>query len=171
MRVDWETAELVSTGRDGEQMVLTFDRPVAPDDNGPIEGFAIAGEDGKYYKAYAESLVTKDQGIWGNKYDRKKLFVWSPLVQEPVAVRYAWARSPMGNLKVEGKPWQPLHSFRTDEWDWPESEDPAESLVDRAKSRAMQQEAAERCEYRRMEEARQAVEILKQRAMPGKAAK
>jgi hypothetical protein len=24
----------------------------------------------------------------------------------------------MGNLKVEGKPWQPLHSFRTDQWDF-----------------------------------------------------
>ncbi|MBN1418046.1 MAG: hypothetical protein JXP34_04680, partial [Planctomycetes bacterium] len=91
LRVDWQTAELLSAERDGERMVLTFDRPVAPDDEGPIEGFAIAGVDGKYYKAYAESLITKDQGIWGNKYDRKKLFVWSPLVGEPVAVRYAWA--------------------------------------------------------------------------------
>jgi len=168
MRVDWETAELVSAERDGEQMVLTFDRPVAPDDDGPIEGFAIAGTDGKYYKAYAESLVTKDQGIWGNKYNRKKLFVWSPLVKEPVAVRYAWARSPMGNLKVNGKPWQPLHSFRTDAWGWPENGDPAESAVDRSRSRAMAQEAAERCEFRRMEEARRAVEILKQREMLGK---
>ena len=168
MRVDWETAELVSAERDGEQMVLTFDRPVAPDDNGPIEGFAIAGEDGKYYKAHAESLVTKDQGIWGNKYDRKKLFVWSPLVKEPVAVRYAWARSPMGNLKVNGKPWQPLHSFRTDKWDWPENEDPSENALDRTQCKKMAQEAAERCEYRSMEEAKRAVEILKQREMLGK---
>jgi len=168
MRVEWETAQLVSAERDGEQMALTFDRPVAPDDDGPIEGFAIAGEDGKYYKAYAESLVTKDQGIWGNKYDRTRLFVWSPLVREPVAVRYAWARSPMGNLKVSGKPWQPLHSFRTDDWDWPENEDPSEDAVDRGRSREMSQEAAERCEYRKMEEAKRAVEILKQREMLGK---
>ena len=168
MRVDWQTAEVVSAERHGEQMVLTFDRPVAPDDNGPIEGFAIAGKDGKYYNAYAESLVTKDQGIWGNKYDRKKLFVWGPLVKEPVAVRYAWARSPMGNLKVNGRPWQPLHSFRTDEWDWPENEDPSESALDRAKCREMAKEAAERCEYRRVEEAKRAVEILKQLGMLGK---
>jgi len=166
--VVWETAELVSAGRDGDQMVLTFDKPVAPDDSGPIEGFAIAGEDGKYYKAYAESLVTKDQGIWGNKYDRTKLFVWSPLVKKPVAVRYAWATSPMGNLKVNGKPWQPLHSFRTDQWDWPESEDPAAEAVTRAQAKAMADEAAQRCEFRRVEEAKQAVEILKQRAMLGR---
>jgi len=168
MRVDWETAELVSAERDDEQMVLTFDRPVAPDDNGPIEGFAVAGADGKYYKAYAESLVTKDQGIWGNKYDRTKLFVWSPLVEEPVAVRYAWARSPMGNLKVGGKPWQPLHSFRTDEWDWPENEDPAENALDRTQCKEMADEAAERCKYRSMEEAKQAVEILRRRETLGK---
>jgi sialate O-acetylesterase len=168
MRVEWETAELLSAERDGDQIVLTFDKPVAPDDSGPIEGFAIAGEDGKCYKAYAESLVTKDQGIWGNKYDRTKLFVWSPLVKNPVAVRYAWAQSPMGNLKVNGKPWQPLHSFRTDKWDWPESEDPAEEVVTRAKAKEMADEAAQRCEFRSMEEAKQAVEILKQRAMLGK---
>lgn len=169
MRVEWSEAELVSAERDGDKMVLTFDRPVAPDDNGPIEGFAIAGEDAKYYKAYAESLVTKDQGIWGNKYDRKKLFVWSPLVKEPVGVRYAWARSPMGNLKVNGKPWQPVHSFRTDPWDWPETEDPAENaLGDRAKHREMAKEAAERCQYRRTEEAKRAVEILERLKTPGR---
>jgi sialate O-acetylesterase len=40
------------------------------------------------------------------------------LVQSPVSVRYAWARAPMGNLKVDGIPWQPLHSFRTDAIDF-----------------------------------------------------
>ena len=67
----------------------------------------------------------------------------------------------MGNLKVNGKPWLPLPSFRTDHWDWPESENPAESLVNRAKSRAMNQEAAERCTHRRAEEAKRTPEILK----------
>ena len=107
--------------------------------------------------------MKKDVGIWNtaNKnFDTTKIYVWSPLVKEPVAVRYAWATSPMGNLKVNGKQWLPMHSFRTDEWDWPESEDPAESLVDRGRNRAMQKEAAERLEYRKTEEARRAVEIL-----------
>lgn len=40
--------------------------------------------------------------------------------------------------------------------------------MNRAKSRAMNQEAAERCEQRRLEEARRAVGILKQREMLGK---
>jgi hypothetical protein len=76
--------------------------------------------------------------------------------------------SPLGNLKVNGKPWQPLHSFRTDKWDWPESEDPAAEAVTRTQAKEMADEAAQRCEYRSMEEAKQAVEILKQRAMLGK---
>ncbi|MEA3367256.1 MAG: hypothetical protein U9R68_03970, partial [Planctomycetota bacterium] len=168
MRVGWETAELVSAERNGEQMVLTFDKPVAPDDKGPIEGFAIAGEDRIFYKAYAESLVTKDQGIWGNKYDRTKLFVWSLLVKQPVAVRYAWATSPMGNLKVNGLPWQPLHSFRTDTWDLPEPDDPSQPGVSRAQSRQLEQDSIKYCEHRRMEEAKRAVEILRQLEMLGK---
>jgi sialate O-acetylesterase len=168
LRVEWDTAELVSAERDGDQMALTFDKPVAPDDAGPIEGFALAGADGKYYKAYAESLITKDQGIWGHKYDRTKLFVWSPLVKEPAGVRYAWARSPMGNLKVNGKPSLPLQSFRTDTWDWPESEDPAQEVLGRVQSKERAQEAADRCERRRLEEAKEGVEIMRRRGMLGR---
>ena len=73
----------------------------------------------------------------------------------------------LGNLKVNGKPWQPPHSLRTDQWDWPENEDPAVEAVTRAQSKAMADEAAQRCEFRRMEEAKQAVEILKRRAVLG----
>jgi len=164
MKIDWDAASLVSAERDGDCMVLTFDKKVMPDDMSMVlEGFSIADNSGKFYMAHAAYPLTKDSGIWNvaNKnFDATKIVVWSPLVSEPVAVRYAWATSPMGNLKVDGKPWQPLHSFRTDEWDWPESEDPAESLVDRGNNRAMQEEAAERLEYRKMEEAKRAVEIL-----------
>lgn len=164
MKIDWDTASLVSAEQEGDCMVLTFNKKVMPDDMSTIPaGFAIADKSGKYYMAHAAFALVKDAGIWNaaNKnYDTTKVYVWSPLVKEPVAVRYGWATSPMGNLKVNGKPWLPLQSFRTDKWDWPESEDPAETLVDRAKSRAMQQEAAERLEYRKTEEARRAVEIL-----------
>ena len=172
MKIDWDTASLVSAERDGDCMVLTFDKGVMPDDMSTVlEGFSIADKSGKFYMAHATYPLKKDDGIWNtaNKsYDNTKIYVWSPLVKEPAAVRYGWATSPMGNLKVNGKEWLPLQSFRTDEWDWPESEDPAETLVDRAKSRAMQQDAAERLEYRKTEEARQAVEILKRLETLGK---
>jgi len=170
-RIDWETASLVSAERNGDVMVLTFDKKVMPDDMSPaLEGFSIADESGKFYMAHAAYPSTKDGavpiGIKG--VDTTIIHVWSPLVKEPVAVRYAWATSPMGNLKVNGKEWLPLHSFRTDAWDWPESEDPAEQLVDRAKSRAMNQEAAERLEHRKLEEAKRAVEILERIKTLGK---
>ncbi|NIS49672.1 MAG: hypothetical protein GWN67_19865 [Phycisphaerae bacterium] len=172
MKINWDAASLVSAERDGDCMVLTFDKGVFPDDMSTVpEGFSIADKSGKFYMAHAAYPMKKDVGIWNtaNKnFDTTKIYVWSQLVKEPEAVRYAWATSPMGNLKVNGKQWLPLHSFRTDEWDWPESEDPAESLVDRGKNRAMQQEAAERLEYRRMEEAGRAVEILERLKMLGK---
>jgi sialate O-acetylesterase len=172
MKINWDAASLVSAGRDGDCMVLTFDKGVFPDDMSTVpEGFSITDKSGKFYMAHAAYPMKKDVGIWNtaNKnFDTTKIYVWSPLVKEPVAVRYAWATSPMGNLKVNGKQWLPLHSFRTDEWDWPESEDPAKSLVDRGKNRAMQQEAAERLKYRKTEEAGRAVEILERLKMLGK---
>ena len=172
MKIDWDSASLVSAERDGDCMVLTFDKGVFPDDMSTVlEGFSIADKSGKFYMAHAAYPMKRDAGVWNtaNKnFDTTKIRVWSPLVKEPVAVRYAWATSPMGNLKVGGKPWLPLHSFRTDKWDWPESDDPAETLVDRGKSRAMQKEAAERCEYRKTEEAKRAAEILERLKMLGK---
>jgi len=172
MKIDWDCASLVSAERDGDRIALTFDNKVMPDDMSTIpEGFSIADMSGKFYMAHAAYPLKKDVGIWNvaNKnFDATQIIVWSPLVKEPVAVRYAWATSPMGNLKVNGKPWQPLHSFRTDHWDWPENEDPAENAVTRQQAKEKAQEAAERCEYRRMEEARRAVEIFKQREMLGK---
>lgn len=170
-KIGWEAASLVSAERYGDCMVLTFDKKVMPDDMSTIpRGFSIADKSGKFYMAHAAYPLKKDAGIWNvaNKnFDATRIIVWSPLVEQPVAVRYAWATSPMGNLKVNGKPWQPLHSFRTDNWDWPESQDPAENAVDRSRARAMTREAAERCEYRNLEEAKRAVDILERKRMLG----
>jgi len=172
LNINWDSASLVSSERVGDRILLTFDKPVMPDDMSTIpKGFAIADESGKFYLAHAAYAPKKDAGIWNvaNKnFDATKIYLWSPLVKEPVAVRYAWATSPMGNLKVNGKAWLPLQSFRTDDWDWPESEDPAESLVDRGENRAMQQEATERLQHRTAEEAKQAVEILRRLESLGK---
>ncbi len=166
LRIEWESASLVSVEQDGDCMVLTFDKKVMPDDMSVIpEGFSIADASGKFYRARAAYPLTKDVGIWNvaNKnYDATKIVVWSPLVKVPVAVRYAWATSPLGNLKVNGKPWLPLHSFRTDNLDWPEHEDPLQNAVTRAQNKAMAREASERLEYRKLEEARRATEILEQ---------
>lgn len=164
MQVQWETASLVSAQASGDVMVLTFDRPVMPDDMSTIpEGFSIAGEDGKFYRAYARFQLKKDQGVWStaNKsFETTVVHVWSPLVGEPVAVRYGWASAGMGNLMVNGKAWAPLASFRTDEWDWPESEDPAESLYGGPEGKAAKEDAAQRNTDRKQREAEMAVRIL-----------
>ena len=163
-RVNWTTAALVSAEPKGDEMILSFDQPVMPDDMSIIpQGFSIAGEDGKFYRAHARFRLKKDSGIWNSankSYDAKIIHVWSPLVKKPVAARYAWAASPVGNLKAQGKQWAPLANFRTDAWDFPESEDPTVSLVDRAASKKMNADAAARLDYRRQTEAEMAVDIL-----------
>ncbi|MBK1855037.1 hypothetical protein JO972_08710 [Verrucomicrobiaceae bacterium 5K15] len=163
-KINWDSATLVSVEPQGERIVLTFDKPVMPDDmSTTIEGFSIAGKDGKFYLAHAKWPMKKDHGIHNTakkSFENKKIELWSPLVAEPIAVRYAWATSPMGNLKVNGKPWLPLHSFRTDNWDWPESDDYSKILMDRLTMKKAMKEAAERLEFRRHEEATRAVEII-----------
>lgn len=165
LKIDWDTASLVSAQPTGDVMMLTFDKPVMPDTLSIVpEGFEIAGEDRKFYLAHAAFELIKDAGIWGTagkSHDAKKLHVWSPLVKEPVAVRYAWARSPMGNLKVNGKPWLPLQSFRTDTWDWPETDDPTTNALSRVQMKEMEKDAAARNQFRKTEEARLATDILK----------
>ena len=155
--VEWDSAPQISSVREGDTLVITFDKKVMPDDMSTVlEGFSIAGEDGKFYKAHAVYPTTG-----GKVVDFTKVHVWSPLVKEPVAVRYAWASSgPMGNLKVNGKEWLPVPSFRTDSWDWLESEDPAVQVFEGSKRKDLAKDSTERLEYRKLEEAKHAVEIL-----------
>jgi len=73
--------------------------PVKPAPDGELLGFAVAGEDGKFYWADAEI-------------DGDEVIVSSGHVASPAAVRYNWADSPIGNLyNGAGLPAPP---FRTD---------------------------------------------------------
>ena len=109
--IPWESAMLLSAVPEGGAMLLTFDKPVLPDDIGSeIEGFSIADKSGVFYMAEAVAKPPTDKSQKKNT----QILVSSPLVKEPVHVRYSWATSPMGNLKVNGLPSQPLHNFRTD---------------------------------------------------------
>lgn len=66
-----------------------------------IKGFAIAGSDKKF--VFAEAKIEGDS-----------VLVWSDKIEEPAAVRYAWANNPICNLyNKEGLPASP---FRTDKW-------------------------------------------------------
>ena len=70
---------------------------------GYLKGFEIAGEDKVFH--YAKAEIVGD-----------KVVVTHPKNQKPIAVRYAWADSPMdANLfSIEGLP---ANSFRTDDWE------------------------------------------------------
>ena len=71
-------------------------------DGGKLKGFAITGKDRKW--VWGEAEIQGDHVI-----------VSSPQVANPIAVRYAWADNPEGNLvNAAGLPASP---FRTDDWD------------------------------------------------------
>lgn len=66
-----------------------------------LKGFAIAGQDSKF--VWAEAKIDGDD-----------VLVWSKDVQQPVAVRYAWADNPICNLYNGAD--LPASPFRTDDW-------------------------------------------------------
>lgn len=70
-------------------------------DNMPVKGFSISGDDKIFYKASA-------------KFNGDEIIVSSPKVKSPVAVRYAWAGIPIVNLY--NKKGLPALPFRTDDW-------------------------------------------------------
>ena len=150
VKVQWDEARLLSLVTRGDEMILTFDRRVHPDDSSPIlEGFSLAGEDGKFYLAHARNSTR------GSFWEAAKVIhVWSPLVPKPTALRYAWGHSPMGNLKVQGHPDMPLPEFRTDTWDLPESEDLLVESITREMTQKWEADGKARLEHRRAEEAR-----------------
>ncbi len=96
--------------------------PVTRQGSADCQGFVIAGKDRRWYPARARL----------NK-QKQCLEVWSPLVEDPVAVRYGWAQWPRGNLC--GNHNLPVPTFRTDDWPIPEmwSHDP--ELRDKCRQR------------------------------------
>lgn len=154
-KVQWDEAKLLSVETRGDEIILTFDKRVHRDDSGSsLEGFAIAGEDGKFYMAHARNSTA------GSFWDAAKVIhVWSPLVPHPVALRYAWGHSPAGNLKVVGHPDMPLPEFRTDAWDLPESEDLLVESITRELAKQWEEDGNARLATRRTEEAKRGLEI------------
>lgn len=157
-KVSWRDVEMLSVEPQGNEFVLTFSASMIDDTRSSIpEGFSIAGEDGKFYMAHARYAAGK-----GHPSNFPNVIrVWSPLVEKPVALRYAWARAPMGNLKHMGQPDRPFPSFRTDDWDFPESEDPTVSAVGgRGEWNAIKADGEARLEHRRTEEAKRGLDVL-----------
>lgn len=163
-KAQWDEAKLLSVKTAGDEMILTFERRIHPDDMSPIiEGFALAGEDGKFYKAHARNSTAGD--FWTAA---KTVHVWSPIVPKPVHVRYAWGNSPLGNLYVNGHQQMPVPEFRTDSWDLPESDDLTDKGLSSEFGKQWQNDGKVRLDYRRSEEAKRAVEIIERLKTLGK---
>ncbi len=91
---------------EGNKITLSFDHIgsglVAKDQYGYLKSFTIAGADQQFHWAQAR--------IVGNQIE-----VFSPEVDKPVAVRYAWADNP-DDANLYNKEGLPASPFRTDNW-------------------------------------------------------
>jgi len=113
----WEPPYVREMKVEDGRIVLAFqlDGPLGTNPEGPILGFAIAGEDGKFQPAKADFYVTGKDDRGRPRRDSRRLVLTSPLVPKPVHYRYAWARNPHANL-VAGWSRLPLATQRSDSW-------------------------------------------------------
>ena len=90
----------------GNEIILTFDSVgsgLRASRKGPLDAFAIAGED-RFFK-------------WANaKIDGNTVVVSAEGISNPVAVRYAWADNPSRRNLLYNQEGIPASPFRTDAW-------------------------------------------------------
>ena len=101
---EYSGPKFLLTTIEGNRIRVQFADPgtgLASSDGGPLRGFSVAGEDRVFRKAVA--LIDGDT-----------IVVESPEVARPIAVRYAWASSPVCNLV--GANGLPAWPFRSDSW-------------------------------------------------------
>lgn len=93
----WTGPLFRSAARDGNRMILSFDHAEGlRARSGELKGFAIAGDDQKF--AWAKAKI-----------DDGKVIVWNDGIRMPIAVRYAWAGNPIGNMiNAAGLPASPF---------------------------------------------------------------
>ena len=122
-------------------------------DDRPLEGFSIAGPDQHFYPAKAEYVkLVNEKGQKVN--DKKRVVVWNDLVVDPVELRYAWARNPLGNLVNDADRIIPVPLFRTDQWEYPDAPYlPEEVEAFRQKQKLLQRKAEELAQLRIIQEA------------------
>ncbi len=97
------------------RLTMSTDVKTRDDSDGRMVGFAIAGQDRRFYPADTDWLATgaKDNRNREEKV-RNTLVLKSRFVPEPAHYRYAWARNPMGNLvNPQGVS---LAAQRSDDW-------------------------------------------------------
>ena len=115
-QLPWKPPALLELVQEESHLVLRLDAEVGDPMDGAIEGFAIAGEDGRFQPAKAEHLQVGVDDRGRPRLDRRQLVLSSPLVPAPLHFRYAWGRNPMGNLQLMGNKDLPFATQRSDAW-------------------------------------------------------
>jgi sialate O-acetylesterase len=114
--IKWKPPMCTEMKVEDGRIVLHMDTSVRPVDDGPIVGFAIAGQDRRFQPAEANWLVTGKDARNRPQTDRRTLVLTSPHVAEPTHFRYAWGRNPMGNLQAADHNDLPFATQRSDDW-------------------------------------------------------
>jgi sialate O-acetylesterase len=100
-----------------DSLLLKLDTPVSDPEDGAIEGFAIAGDDRRFQVADVSYVEVGKDDRGQPRFDQKQLVLRSPLVPAPKHFRYAWGRSPLGNVQAIGNKDLPFAAQRSDDWD------------------------------------------------------
>lgn len=115
--LEWKPPLLVGMEAREGALVLRLDTPVSDPEDGAIEGFAIAGDDRRFQPADVSYVEIGKDDRGQPRFDQKQLVLKSPLVPAPQHFRYAWGRSPLGNLQATGNKDLPFAAQRSDDWD------------------------------------------------------
>jgi sialate O-acetylesterase len=162
--IRWKPPVVVGMKAEDDRIVLSLDEAAsAIDDGSSIVGFAVAGEDRKFHPATATNFVTGQDDRGRDKTDPKVLVLSSPLVPHPVHYRYAWGRSPLGNLQASRQTDIPFATQRSD--DWPLEAiplgvlgDEVPATIDRGHRRQLQEALRQQDLERRLHEARKLIQ-------------
>jgi sialate O-acetylesterase len=97
------------------RLTMSSEIKTRDDSEGKLLGFAIAGEDRRFYPAdvqwYSDGSVDNRNQP---RYQRNVLVLSSPFVPEPAHYRHAWARNPLSNIvNARGVS---LATQRSDDW-------------------------------------------------------
>ena len=151
--IGWKPAVCTGIERLKDRIIVTFSMEVKTSDDRPIEGFSIAGSDRHFFPAKAIFLKTQNED--GETVDdRRRIEVSNSLTVDPVEVRYAWARNPLGNLVNNDNPIIPVPLFRSDKWDYPEAPYlPDEYAAHRTNLKMLRKQASEMGRVRIIREA------------------
>jgi len=113
-QIRWMPPMLKEVRVEAGKITLQLDTVAGPYHDGPMEGFAIAGKDGRFQLAKAEWLTIGKDNQNKPQQDRTGIVLSSPLVPEPIYFRHAWGRNPLANLKSMDHTDLPLPTLRND---------------------------------------------------------